>query len=96
MGVESGSLEVRKSLLKRLMPDSVIVQGFKEFEKTSIRISANNIIRFPGETRDDIFRTIEINRQINPDSIVVLGFLHEEEFVYVLAKKRGKIDPQFL
>jgi radical SAM superfamily enzyme YgiQ (UPF0313 family) len=74
MGVESGSLQLRKSLLKRLMPDSVIVQGFKEFEKTSIRISANNIIGFPGETREDIFRTIEINRQINPDSIVVNAF----------------------
>jgi radical SAM superfamily enzyme YgiQ (UPF0313 family) len=74
MGVESGSLEVRKNLLKRMMPDSVIVQGFKEFEKTNIRISANNIIGFPGESRDDIFRTIKINRQINPDSIVVNAF----------------------
>ena len=74
MGVESGSFEVRKALLKRLMPDNIIVKGFQEFEKTGIRISANNIIGFPRETREDIMRTIEINRQINPDSIVVNSF----------------------
>ena len=74
MGVESGSLELRKSLLSRLMADDVIVRGFREFEKTNIRISANNIIGFPSETREDIMRTIEINRSIRPDSIVVNAF----------------------
>lgn len=74
MGVESGSPELRKRLLKRLMPDTAIVKGFHEFEKTGIRISANNIIGFPEETREDIMRTIEINRQINPDSMVVNAF----------------------
>ncbi len=74
MGVESGSLILRKSLLARMMPDEVIVRGFKEFEDTEIRISANNIIGFPGETREDIMLTIEINRKINPDSVVVNAF----------------------
>ena len=74
MGVESGSLELRKNLLKRFMPDSIIVQGFKEFEKTDIRISANNIIGFPGETREDLMLTIELNRRINPDSVIVNAF----------------------
>jgi anaerobic magnesium-protoporphyrin IX monomethyl ester cyclase len=74
MGVESGDLELRKNLLKRMMPDSTIVKGFREFEKTRIRISANNIIGFPTETRDDIMKTIGINRQINPDSTVVNAF----------------------
>ena len=74
LGVESGSIELRKSILKRMMPDSVIIKGFQEFEKTRIRISANNIIGFPGESRGDIMKTIEINRQINPDSIVVNAF----------------------
>ena len=74
MGVESGSLALRKSLLSRMMPDEMIVKGFKEFEKTKIRISANNIIGFPGESREDIMLTIDINRQINPDSVVVNAF----------------------
>jgi radical SAM superfamily enzyme YgiQ (UPF0313 family) len=74
MGVESGSQTIRKDLLKRLMQDDVIVTAFREFEKTSIRISANNIIGFPGETRENIMETIEVNRQINPDSVVVNAF----------------------
>lgn len=74
MGVESGSLELRKNLLKRFMPDSIVVKGFKEFEKTNIRISANNIIGFPGETREDLMLTVELNRKINPDSVVTNAF----------------------
>ena len=74
MGVESGSVELRKAILARFMPDELIVKGFKEFEKTNIRISANNIIGFPGETREDLMLTIELNRKINPDSIVVNAF----------------------
>ncbi len=74
MGVESGSIEMRKNLLKRFMPDATIVKGFKEFEKTDIRISANNIIGFPGETREDLMLTIELNRKINPDSVIVNAF----------------------
>ena len=56
------------------MPDTTIVKGFKEFEKTDIRISANNIIGFPGETREDLMLTIELNRKINPDSVIVNAF----------------------
>jgi anaerobic magnesium-protoporphyrin IX monomethyl ester cyclase len=74
MGVESGSIELRKTLLKRRMPNEVIIHAFNEFKNTSIRISANNIIGFPTETREDIMKTIEINRQIQPDSVVVNAF----------------------
>ena len=56
------------------MPDTTIVKGFKEIEKTNIRISANNIIGFPGEGREDIMRTIEINRAVQADSVVVNAF----------------------
>lgn len=74
IGIESGSLRIRRELLNRFMSNDVIVNAFKEFEKTNIRISANNIIGFPFEAREDIMDTIEINRQINPDSIVVNAF----------------------
>ena len=74
MGVESGSIELRKRLLKRNMPDEIIINAFKEFSNTSIRISANNIIGFPTETREDIMKTIELNKIINADSVVVNAF----------------------
>src|SRR3989344_893556 len=42
-GVESGSPEIRKKYLARMMTDDVIIDGFRAFEATNIRISANNI-----------------------------------------------------
>lgn len=74
LGLESGNPEYRAKFLKRMMPNSTIVKGFKSFEETEVRISANNIIGFPHETRDDIFKTIEINRIVNADSIIVNAF----------------------
>jgi len=74
MGVESGSIGLRKKLLKRNMPDEIIINAFKEFSETSIRISANNIIGFPTESREDIMKTIELNKKIDADSVVVNAF----------------------
>lgn len=74
IGIESGCREIRVELLKRFMSDETIVRAFKEFEATKIRISANNIMGFPGETREDVMKTVEINRQINSDSVVVNAF----------------------
>ncbi|MFH1607545.1 MAG: radical SAM protein, partial [archaeon] len=74
IGIESGSLRVRRELLNRFMSNDVIIDAFKEFEKTKIRISANNIIGFPYETREDIMDTVRINKQINPDNVVVNAF----------------------
>jgi radical SAM superfamily enzyme YgiQ (UPF0313 family) len=74
IGIESGSLRIRKELLKRFMDDEIIISAFEEFKNTGIRISGNNIIGFPFETREDIMNTVEINRQINPDSVIVNAF----------------------
>ena len=75
MGVESGSLTLRKSLLDRFMPDSEILRGFKELEETNIRISANNIIGFPYETRKLAFDTIRLNRTFNVMDRTVNAFV---------------------
>lgn len=74
LGVESGSPRVRREILNRMMNNDEIIRGFSEFEETSIRISANNIIGFPGETREDLMQTVEVNRYINPDSVIVNSF----------------------
>ena len=74
MGIESGDQHYRSQFLKRMMPDSTIISGFKAFGDTDILISANNIIGMPMETREDIFNTIKINRNVNPDNIIVNAF----------------------
>ena len=56
------------------MDDETIIYGFKALSETDMRISANNIIGMPMETREDIFNTIRINRTVNPDNIIVNAF----------------------
>lgn len=74
MGVESGDESIRRKFLGRLMSNETVVAAFKEFEGSNVRVSANNIIGFPFETREAIFETIEVNRHINPDNTVVNSF----------------------
>ncbi|MDR4497464.1 MAG: B12-binding domain-containing radical SAM protein [Candidatus Scalindua sp.] len=71
LGIESGNLNLRRNLLGRNMSDEAILKAFKILEKSNLRVSANNIIGFPTETRDQIFETIELNRQINVPGVMV-------------------------
>ncbi len=71
IGIESGNLNLRRNLLGRNMTDETILKAFKILEKSSLRVSANNIIGFPTETREQIFETINLNRQIDVPSVMV-------------------------
>ena len=53
------------------MTDETILKCFKILEKSSLRVSANNIIGFPTETRENIFETIELNRKLNVPGVMV-------------------------
>jgi len=65
-GIEVGNEEFRAKILRRVYPNQKIVEGLKIVEKYKIPYTVNNIIGFPGESRDLIFETIRLNRQINP------------------------------
>lgn len=73
IGLESGSPKVRK-MLNRHMTDEQIINAFKAFEKTKIRVGANNIIGVPDETREEVFKTIELNRKVPTDNIMIHVF----------------------
>jgi radical SAM superfamily enzyme YgiQ (UPF0313 family) len=68
-GIEHGNDKFRKEMLNRLGTSEQIINNLKIVEKFGIPYTVNNIIGFPGETRELIFDTIEINRQINPRTI---------------------------
>lgn len=70
IGVESGSPVIRK-MLHRYMTNEQIVNAFKILKKHSVRFCTNNIIGFPNETREQIFETININRVIGANNIMV-------------------------
>lgn len=74
VGVESGNRELRERLLGRRIKDETIINAFDLLRDSGIRVSANNIIGFPTETREMIFDTIRLDRRINPDGVMVSFF----------------------
>jgi len=74
VGVESGNVEMRKKLLGRNVDDKTIIRAFDLLRKSGLRVSANNIIGFPTETREMIFDTIRLDRRLQPDGVMVSFF----------------------
>jgi len=68
IGVECGNEDYRKKMLKRRMGNSQIAAKCAMVSKSSIQLSINNIIGFPDETREMMFDTIYLNREIDADN----------------------------
>ena len=75
IGLESGNEEVRNRFLNRRMSNEVLLKAFSILERSSIPISVNNIIGFPDETREQVFDTINMNREIKADSTNAFIFM---------------------
>ena len=69
IGLEHGNEEFRAKVLKRKMSNSLIIDGLRALEEASIPTTVNNIMGFPDETRELIFDTIELNRNIQSATI---------------------------
>lgn len=65
VGIEHGSEEYRRNKLNRKVTNDVYINAIKRLEKTRIKVSVNNIIGFPDETRELVFDTINLNRHFN-------------------------------
>lgn len=68
-GIEHGNEQFRAKVLNRHCSNKKILEGIKIVEAYRIPYTVNNIIGFPGETRDLIFDTIRLNRNLNPKTI---------------------------
>jgi anaerobic magnesium-protoporphyrin IX monomethyl ester cyclase len=66
--IENGDEWIRRNILKRMMSNETIVTNGKLFNKYHIRVQTSNIIGVPHETIETVFRTIEVNRQVQPES----------------------------
>jgi len=74
IGLEHGNEDFRKSMLNRGGLNKKIIEACRMVEDSKMTYSINNIIGFPGETRELIFDTIELNRKINPDTVGTFVF----------------------
>jgi len=68
MGIEHGNAEFRKRVLGKNMTNETIIEACDAIAQAGIPLSVNNIIGFPGETRELVFDTIRLNRQLTFDT----------------------------
>ena len=75
-GVECGNEEFRSRVLLRKMTNKLLINKFKIIAESGIAFSVNNIVGFPGETRELIFESIRLIKQISGyDSLSVTVFV---------------------
>jgi radical SAM superfamily enzyme YgiQ (UPF0313 family) len=69
VGLEHGNEEFRKKIVGKGFTNQKIIDVFKLLDQSTIPITINNILGFPGENRELVFDTIELNRQLGTDSV---------------------------
>ena len=67
-GLEHGNEDFRREVVKRDYSNENAIRKMKIVEKLGVPYSVNNIIGFPGETRELAFDTIELNRNFKSDN----------------------------
>jgi radical SAM superfamily enzyme YgiQ (UPF0313 family) len=69
VGLEHGNEEFRKKIVGKGFTNQRIIDVFTMLDKFSIPVTINNMIGFPGDSRELIFDTVELNRALGTDSI---------------------------
>lgn len=66
-GLESGNEKIRKNILNRNTPNEQMIKVGHMFKKRGVRVFTANMIALPGETVNNVFETIDVNRKIKPE-----------------------------
>lgn len=94
-GIEHGNEEFRKKHLNRKGSNNQMLKSFELVEQYNIPYTVNNIIGFPDDTRETVFDTIELNRQINPkNQNVYMLTPYKGTKIYDYCVKEGLLDPE--
>ncbi len=92
-GVESGSESVRKEILGRKMPDSVVFKALKAVRKTNTRTFTYNMMAIPSEKEEDMLSTLRLNAKLMPDGLrVSLAYPYPGTDLYDICDKMDLLD----
>lgn len=94
VGIESGSDRYRRKYMNRKMSNEQIINAFALGKEEGMEMRSYNIIGMPFETREDIFETIELNRQAKVDSCSLAIFVpYHGTVLRELCIEKGLLDP---
>jgi len=92
IGVEHGNNDFRKRVLKKKFTNKSVIRASKIIADAGIPLTVNNIIGFPDETRELIFDTIELNRELIFDTSNAFPFFpFHGSMLHQLCVERGYI-----
>ena len=67
IGIESGNEHIRRSLLRRHMPNEKMIEACRMLKGVGLRICSSNMVGLPGESLDQAFETVTLNQQCKVD-----------------------------
>lgn len=92
IGVESGSEEYRRTVLKRKMTNESIIKAFSLLRKNGVKSYSFNIVGAPGDTYENYLETVDLNRTIKPDGFQITVFYpYPATDLYYYAKDKGML-----
>lgn len=71
IAIESGDEKLRNELLKKNVSNTQIIKAFRLAKEQKIITQSFNMVGLPFETKDQIEKTVNINRMVKPDCIQV-------------------------
>ena len=69
IGLEHGNEDFRIRVLKKTFDEDILIKASEMITAADVPLTVNNMIGFPGETRELVFDTINLNRRLTIDSI---------------------------
>ena len=74
MGIETGNDEIRRDLLNKPITNAQIERTADSLHVRGIKLLTSNVVGWPGETVENAFETVELNRKIKTDFIYATVF----------------------
>ncbi len=94
IGLESGNEGLRRDILKRRMSNDDIIAAFRLLRKYGLKAYTCNMLGVPGETKEMIEETIELNRRLEPDDLQFSVFYpYPMTELYDIAVEKGYYVP---
>lgn len=94
-GIEHGNEAFRAKVLNRHVSNERMLQACHWTEAAGIPYTVNNILGFPGETRELVWDTIRFNRQIRPKTMNCYFFTpYRGTALYRYCVENGYLDPK--
>lgn len=74
MGIEAGDPVIRRDVMHRAYSDEQVVEAFRIARAHGLKVASFNMIGLPHETAETMWRTVALNKAVQPDDLRVSIF----------------------